>query len=133
MEHIKRIIAVFFILLTTVMMLILLFAAVSAAEQKEDSQQWLVTWTVTNSWIVPCPEWEPVESIDEYGRKHTMFSFQIALACLDSASTPMNKHFNSYQEAEKFVNKGRYNGDIMNELSDFKIMKLYNVTFDTNE
>jgi hypothetical protein len=75
---------------------------------------------------VPCPDTEPTEVIDEYGRKITNRSFHIALTCLDSKSTMMQKRFDSLKDAEKFVEDGRNSFEIMNQLSDFKISKITN-------
>ena len=65
---------------------------------------WVVFWVVVNTFLVPCPA--PVNPIAEYGIQGQAL-FTTALACYDSVSTRMSKEFDTKEEAEAFVAKGK--------------------------
>ena len=94
---------------------------------------WLVTWMVISWSLAACPPPPPVYDVYR-GEIQSSLYFVPAIACYDTEEKPMQKYFDTYDEALEFVNKGkeqcgkRYGADlgIMNacDLRDFEIIKL---------
>ena len=91
---------------------------------------WLVTWMVITWSLVACPPPPPV--YDVYRGEVQQMNLNL-VACYDTEEKPMQKYFDTYEDALEFVNKGKgqcggfntdfgYIGDC--DLKDFEIIKL---------
>ena len=74
--------------------------------------EWLVTWTLIQTFMVGCPIPEPL--VDEYGRVQQIYTRNLNI-CYDSTIQKMTKRFTSLEGAEKFT-KG-----CGSDCKDFKI------------
>ena len=92
---------------------------------------WLVTWMVITWSLVSCPPPPPVYDVYRGEIQQMTTTLQ---ACYDTEEKPMEKHFRTYDEAEKFVFNGKaqcqptitnfsYIGDC--DLKNFEIIKLF--------
>ena len=79
--------------------------------------KWLVIWVVVNMWIVPCPI--PPATEDEYGRS-TMSNTELSVACWDTEAIKMQKEFESYGSAYKWMVNAQVD---CHQCSEFTIFK----------
>jgi hypothetical protein len=66
---------------------------------------WIVTWDVTNSWLVPCSD-SGVMVEDEFGRLPGGIQMGTSLACFDTETKSMIETFESKKEALEFIERG---------------------------
>jgi len=88
--------------------------------------KWLVVWTVVNFWPIPC-DFGPTSGYDEYGRRWTS-NGQPSILCLDSETIKKEKYFDTYEEAEEFVEAGKAKPlspfSLDPQLTDWEIKKI---------
>ena len=99
-------------------------AGVAFADDSQTQVKWLVTWTVTNSWMIPCDH-GPTSGYDEYGRYWESHTTTLEI-CWDSETLQKEKYFDSYKEAKAFVKTGKTETWSMlgGQLQDWKITKV---------
>ena len=66
--------------------------------------EWVVSWDVVEMNMIPCPTPEPVPN--EFGRTPQSNAMTLA-ACWKDIVTPMTRSFETFEEAEEFVQQGK--------------------------
>jgi hypothetical protein len=67
--------------------------------------KWIVMYVIIQTYLVPCPTPEP--TYDEFGIRTNESMNVLSVACYDTRKTNKEKKFDSLEEAQEFVKKGK--------------------------
>ena len=91
--------------------------------------KWIVMYVIVNTFVAPCPI--PSPSYDEFGVRTNSDYNTFAITCFDTTKERHEKLFDTLEEAESFVKRGKekYSGESLIHLpgtiviEDWKIVQ----------